>query len=411
MPFRSSGRGAYGPQGQRVLRGPLAPVWVTSGTLAQATPGTAYSVQLSATDDSGVAPTYTLVSGSLPSGLSVSSSGLISGTPSNSGTFTFTVRATDENGRFTDSSTLTIVSVVPETTTPGGRVWNSAGTYSFTVPAGVLRMAAVVIGGGGGGGRDGSYNHGGGGGGLARSEWAVTPGQVYTVVVGGGGSHGGSVGGNGGQSSISLGGTTYLFANGGGGGGNPQNCGGSGGCGGVNVGTGGSYCGGFGAAGDYGDDPGGGGGAAGYVSNGGNAEAGTTVGQVQCYVTDSGRSGNGGASGDGTRGGYGDQQYGTDQWPAGGGGGTGLYGGGGQVGGGDQGGQPGCCGANSGGNFGGGGGGVFTGKSAGTNGVGATGAVRIIWGKVGGNYRSFPNGNVADSPSYGGTSEPVNTNG
>lgn len=114
MPFKGSSRGAYGPQGQKAMRGPLAPVWVTSGTLPQATPGTAYSYQLSATDDSGVAPIYTLASGSLPTGLSISSSGLISGTPSNSGTFNFTVRATDENTRFTDSSSLTLVSINPE---------------------------------------------------------------------------------------------------------------------------------------------------------------------------------------------------------------------------------------------------------------------------------------------------------
>jgi len=102
MPFKSSGRGAYGPQGQKVIKGPLAPVWVTSGALSNGNVGQAYSVQLSATDDSGDAPTYTIDSGSLPSGLSLSSSGLISGTIGGSaGTFTFTVNATDVNGRAT----------------------------------------------------------------------------------------------------------------------------------------------------------------------------------------------------------------------------------------------------------------------------------------------------------------------
>jgi len=113
MPFKSSGRGAYGPQGQKVIKGPLAPVWVSSGTLSQGTPGTAYSVQLSATDDSGDAPTYTVASGALPTGLSLSSSGLISGTPSSAGTFTFAVNATDVNGRATTSSNFTIVIVNP----------------------------------------------------------------------------------------------------------------------------------------------------------------------------------------------------------------------------------------------------------------------------------------------------------
>ena len=115
MPFRSSGRGAYGPQGQRVLKGPLAPVWVTgAGQVGTANLGAAVSVQLSATDDSGDAPTYTIASGSLPTGLSLSSSGLISGTLGGSaGTFTFTVNATDVNGRATTSGSFTFLSVQP----------------------------------------------------------------------------------------------------------------------------------------------------------------------------------------------------------------------------------------------------------------------------------------------------------
>lgn len=109
MPFRSSGRGVYGPQGQRIFKGPLAPVWVSSGTLGTSiAQGQSYSVQLTATDDSGSAPTYALNSGTLPTGLTLSSSGLISGTPSAAGDFNFTVSATDENGRSTISGNLLI---------------------------------------------------------------------------------------------------------------------------------------------------------------------------------------------------------------------------------------------------------------------------------------------------------------
>lgn len=413
MPFLSSARGAFGPQGKKSMRGPLAPVWVTSGTVANQNLNTSLSVQLSATDDSGVASTYTIASGSLPPGISLSSSGLLSGTLGGSaGTTNFTIRATDENGRFTDSSTLSIIGINPEVTTPGGRVWNSPGTYSFTVPAGVLQVSAVVIGAGGGGGF-GTNNHGGGGGGLAYSTFSTTPGQTFTVVAGANGSRGdNTTAGTGGTSSISLGGTTYLQATGGqGASGSGTGCGGNGGSGSVSVGTGASYSGGFGAAGDQGDDGGGGGGAAGYGGNGGNAEAGTNPGQIQCYQSDSGRSGNGGTSGSGARGGYGDMAYGTDSFNSGGGGGTNLYGGAGQIGGGDQGGQPGWGGANSGGYAGGGGGGGFSGKACCQDGRGAPGGVRIIWGKVGGAYRTFPSTNVADSTSYSGTAESANTNG
>ncbi len=109
MPFINSARGKYGAQSMRAMKGPLAPVWVSTGTIGSNLPqGQAYSVQLTATDDSGSAPTYSLNSGTLPTGTSLSSSGLISGTPSAAGDFTFTVIATDENGRSTVSNNLTI---------------------------------------------------------------------------------------------------------------------------------------------------------------------------------------------------------------------------------------------------------------------------------------------------------------
>ncbi len=85
------------------------PSWSTSGTLSSGYINGPYSYQLSAPDDSGVAPTYTLNSGSLPAGTTLSSSGLISGTTTTAATSTFTVRATDANGGFADSGTLTII--------------------------------------------------------------------------------------------------------------------------------------------------------------------------------------------------------------------------------------------------------------------------------------------------------------
>lgn len=79
----------------------LNPVWNTSAILAPSAQNEAYSNQLSATDDNSI--TYSIVSGSLHSGLSLSSSGLISGTTSAIDTSSsFTVRATDAVGNFTD---------------------------------------------------------------------------------------------------------------------------------------------------------------------------------------------------------------------------------------------------------------------------------------------------------------------
>ena len=73
------------------------PSWVTGSTLPQSVVGTAISIQLSATSDSTI--TYALQAGSsLPTGLTLSSSGLLSGTITNLSaetTYNFTITATD----------------------------------------------------------------------------------------------------------------------------------------------------------------------------------------------------------------------------------------------------------------------------------------------------------------------------
>jgi hypothetical protein len=67
---------------------------ITTTSLPNGTVGTAYSQALQATGGTGTL-TWTLVSGSLPANLSLSSSGTISGTPTAAGTATFTVKVTD----------------------------------------------------------------------------------------------------------------------------------------------------------------------------------------------------------------------------------------------------------------------------------------------------------------------------
>ena len=83
------------------------PVWSTSvGELSTImTKGSAYSHSLSASDpDTSGSVTYSVASGSLPSGLSLNSStGVISGTSSdNFGTYSITIRATDAGGNYVD---------------------------------------------------------------------------------------------------------------------------------------------------------------------------------------------------------------------------------------------------------------------------------------------------------------------
>jgi len=70
---------------------------ITPATLPDATLGTAYSESLTATG--GTAPyTFTVDSGSLPGGITLASTGSLTGTPTAAGQFSFTARATDSTG-------------------------------------------------------------------------------------------------------------------------------------------------------------------------------------------------------------------------------------------------------------------------------------------------------------------------
>jgi hypothetical protein len=76
-------------------------------TLTQAQVSTAYSQKITAVG--GTAPyTYYLASGSLPPGLGLSTTGVLSGTPTHVGTFNFTVATVDQNG-FIGSYAYTLV--------------------------------------------------------------------------------------------------------------------------------------------------------------------------------------------------------------------------------------------------------------------------------------------------------------
>ena len=73
---------------------PAAPDIDQTSPLSDATDGQAYSNQLTTTG--GLTPVvYTVTSGTLPSGITLSSSGLLSGTHSGTGQFTFTITATE----------------------------------------------------------------------------------------------------------------------------------------------------------------------------------------------------------------------------------------------------------------------------------------------------------------------------
>jgi hypothetical protein len=314
----------------------LAPQWITNSglirTIFDRSRGVS-SFTLSAVDSNNRGLTYSIISGSLPTGLSLSSTGIISGTPNvvlTDTTSTFTVRVS--NGiNFSDRGFSIIVKQ------PIVESFTSVGTTSWTCPSNVLRVAYLIVAGGGGGST--CMAGGGGGGGLLyNATYEVTPGTNYTVTVGGGGAPSYSRGVNGGNGGNSVFGLLTAFG-GGGGGGWDTGGGNSGGSGGGGAGSGGRN-GGSGTAGQgsngigtnsgcgsYGRG-GGGGGAGGSSPNGWDGGPGSAY-DISGTMTHYAGGGGGGANGCGSSGGVGGGGYGTSGGAQGGYGTNGLGGGGG----------------------------------------------------------------------------------
>jgi hypothetical protein len=82
------------------------PVWDTSsGSLGSMLNGSLATLSVSASDPDGSTVSYSLVSGSIPNGLSLNSvNGELSGTPSSQGNYSFILAATDTSGNITNRS-------------------------------------------------------------------------------------------------------------------------------------------------------------------------------------------------------------------------------------------------------------------------------------------------------------------
>ena len=254
----------------------------------------------------GVAP-YTFSANAMPAGLTLSSTGTISGAPLNSGAYAFIVTATDAYG-YTTSQTFS-GSNAPATST--------------------VNYLAVAGGGGGGAGNYNNGNGGGGAGGLLQGTLTINTGTTTTITVG----SGGTVQYNGQNSTIRYNGTNLITAIGGGAGGPNAitSAGQPGGSGGGSLGNGGGASYGLGTAGQ-GNRGGSGDGipAGGNTSGGGGGGAGAVGGDGAFY---GGGGGNGGAGLAVTIAGN------TNYYAGGGGGGNGStppYGQGGIGGGGNQ---------------------------------------------------------------------------
>ncbi|MBS1829070.1 MAG: putative Ig domain-containing protein [Acidobacteria bacterium] len=133
------------------------PTISTSSPLPQATLGRAYSQQLAATGGTGTI-TYAPApgSGAFPNGIGLSSSGLISGTPTGATAASFTVRATDSGAQFSDKTFALTVNGVPAITTSSLPVGVVSSAYS-------TQLAAT--------------------GGTAPLTWTVTSGTLFSGLT------------------------------------------------------------------------------------------------------------------------------------------------------------------------------------------------------------------------------------
>jgi hypothetical protein len=381
---------------------------ITSGNFPQFT-GSTYNTSnyintqvtyFQAVNKAGASTTHSLISGSLPSGCSLGSDGIVTiGGTTTAGTVSFTIQAVSAGQTVTRAFTWTYdIGAVPTSQTLYGTNFGS-GTFTWVAPARVTTVSAVAVGGGGAGAYIWS-NNGGGGAGLGwKNNIPVTPGTGYTVVVGAGGSRYSFGGFNGGTSYFISSSTVAGYGGGGAGQGNT---------GGPNQRSfaGGGYVGDGGGAGGFSNSYQGGGGAGGYTGNGGDAPGGSRFGNFaptggggqagDYYSSFAGSSGGGGVGllGAGPSGYFnytpysGNSSYGGGE--GGSGGERGTYGENpfsGMM-------EQGSFGSSPGGNYGGGGGGsgTMSFSYSSTGGNGGQGGVRIIWGPG----RNYPATNTGD---------------
>ena len=146
------------------------PTWSTSaGSLGSVNVSTSVNFTVAATSDSTV--TYSVTSGSLPSGVTLNSStGAITGTAPSLGsttTYNFTIRATDSENQDTDRNFSMTVALIP------------------------YLIDYLIVAGGGGSNREIGAGGGGGAGGylttIGSSQYTVSTGTTYNIVIGAGG--------------------------------------------------------------------------------------------------------------------------------------------------------------------------------------------------------------------------------
>jgi hypothetical protein len=106
----AGGTGAYKPSNTRSSSS-TGPVFTSDSPATTATVGTVYALSTDSPQfvASGTGVTYSVTVGTVPDGLTFSSSGLLYGTPSTAESSSFTVTATDSSSNTTDAPSVTIV--------------------------------------------------------------------------------------------------------------------------------------------------------------------------------------------------------------------------------------------------------------------------------------------------------------
>ena len=127
----STGSGPYAVTGTYTLTVSAPTISITPATLPNPAIATAYSQTVTASGGTGPY-SYTIMSGALPTGLSLSSGGALSGTPTAGGTFNFTIKATDANS-FSGSQSYSVTVGAPTLTlTPSSSSFSATLSQAFS---------------------------------------------------------------------------------------------------------------------------------------------------------------------------------------------------------------------------------------------------------------------------------------
>src|SRR5688572_14241702 len=131
---RATNSAGQGPASGTVGVTPGAPPAFTSGAPGSGTYNVAYSHTYTASG--APAPTFSVTSGALPPGLTLSAGGALTGTPTTGGTFTGVVTASNSKGSATQNFSITIATTLPGAPTIGaGTPGPGFAMIGFTPPA------------------------------------------------------------------------------------------------------------------------------------------------------------------------------------------------------------------------------------------------------------------------------------